>query len=66
MSPNASEIAESVGESIQDQGFDCLVMVTDGNFVSVYARGERNNIAAMAECASHVDVDRDFDDFKVN
>lgn len=58
MSP---EIAQSAGDAISETGLDCLVLVTDGTTVSVYARGERNNIEAMVTCAASVDVDGDFE-----
>lgn len=58
MSP---EIAQSAGDAISEMGLDCLVLVTDGTTVSVYARGERHNIEEMAKCAASIDVDSDFE-----
>lgn len=59
---SSAEAAAAAGGVVHAAGLDCLVMVTDGTQVAIYARGDRNNVAAMVACASRVDVDRDIAD----
>ncbi len=56
-----ADSAEMAADRIHASGHDCLVIVTDGTTVAVYARGAASYIATMAACAAQVDVNSDFE-----
>ena len=56
-----ADSAEMAADRIHASGHDCLIIVTDGTTVAVYARGAASYIATMAACAAQVDVNSDFE-----
>ena len=56
-----ADSAEMAADRIHASGHDCLVIVTDGTTVGVYARGAASYIETMAACAAQVDVNSDFE-----